>query len=184
MRLRLNLACCCLLLLTVALLLVACGPSESEVRRNIEHQRIEKLHILRSQISSSFTLGSLVFICISFFGPTLAEKARASLAKQFHLSETDQVSIAKVLYWLAAGTVALMAVFNEQLGAVRQSVFLLLGATAYPFFVHVVPSIRTGDKLRRKAAVVQIKSFLMLIFIFYVILQFLSPEGFGRIQAT
>jgi hypothetical protein len=114
-------------------------------------------------------------------GPSATEKTREIVAAKFKLSKQNQVMIANLLYWFGVVVVLLLSLFNTHLQTVKLSVFLLLGASAYPFFVHVLPSIETKDKTRMKAAIGQVKSFFTLIFIFYVILKVLSPEGFGEI---
>jgi hypothetical protein len=159
-----------------------CPPSEQEMIRTIEQQRVEKLSDLRSGISSSFLFGTIVYVLITLVGPSVAEGARSTIAKQFNWSKNEQIVIAKVAYWGAIGSVAVFSFFNQHLASMKPAVWLLLGATAYPFFIHVLPSIEDDDKPRRKAAMGQIKSLLMLIFIFYVVLRFLSPDGFGEIK--
>jgi Na+/phosphate symporter len=167
--------------------IIYCGASllsgcEGHYHDKAERARIAKLSELRKQVSSAFLLGAIGFVCIGLLGPTVTEASRKYVAEQFRLSISDQVFLAKALYWSGISVVLVFSLFNAHLKNVQPAVWLLLGATAYPFFVHVIPSLEAGDKMQRKAAVAQIKSFLMLIFIFYVILRFLSPDGFGNIQ--
>lgn len=176
-----------LMLALAALALTGCYEEEKkkaveDYQRQVEQVRVAKLHELRGRLSSSFFIGAIGYVCIGLLGPSLAEGTRKVVADQFKLSIEDQVSLAKGVYWTTVVIVVLFSFFNTHLGAVRPAVWLLLGGTAYPFFVHVIPSLEAADKLRRKAAIGQIKSFLMLIFIFYVILRFLSPDGFGDIK--
>lgn len=151
-------------------------------KKQIEQARKTKLGELTSKLSSSFLLGALGYVCIGLLGPSATEGTRKFLAEQFKMSKENQISLATWIYWTVVVGVFVFSIFNQHLGAVRPAVWLLLGGTAYPFFVHVLPSLEAGDKLRRKAAVGQMKSFFMLIFIFYIILRFLSPDGFGDIK--
>lgn len=153
-----------------------------DYQRQVEAARVAKLIELRGRLSSSFFIGAIGYVCIGLLGPTVAERFRRVVAEKFKMSTKDQVALAKGAYWTVIVVVLLFSLFNHHLGTVRPAVWLLLGGTAYPFFVHVIPSLELNDKMRRKAAVGQIKSFLMLIFIFYVILRFLSPGGFGDIK--
>lgn len=124
----------------------------------------------------------MAYVFITLVGPSVAEGARSAVAKQFNWAKSDQIDFAKVAYWGTIGSVLVFSFFNQHLSSMKPTVWLLLGATAYPFFIHVLPSIEADDKPRRKAAMGQIKSLLMLIFIFYVVLRFLSPDGFGEIK--
>jgi hypothetical protein len=173
-------------LVLIALLLTGCPPSEEkikqEVKHQIEQQRVEKLSQLRDRISSSFLLGAIIYVCITLVGPSVAEGVRGSVAKQLNWSKSGQVYFAKFAYWATIVIVGIVSLFNQHLSSMKPAVWLLLGASAYPFFVHVIPSIEAEDKARRKSAMGQVKSLLMLIFIFYVVLRFLSPEGFGEIK--
>jgi len=164
-----------------ALLLTGCIDGDDE-RTKAEEERRARLLEFRGQISSAFLLGAIGYVCIGLLGPTVAEASRRHVAEQLKLSASAQVSLAKGVYWSVICVLFLFSLFNAHLSTVKPAVWLLLGATAYPFFVHMLPSLKAGDILRRKAAVAQIKSFLMLIFIFYVILRFLIPDGFGPIQ--
>ena len=150
--------------------------------RTLEQKRVEKLSELRSRISSSFLLGAVAYVFVTLVGPSVAERARSTAAKQFNWTKSDQIDLAKVAYWGIVGSVVVFSLFNQDLSSIQPAVWLLVGATAYPFFIHVLPSIEADDKPRRKAAMGQIKSLLMLIFIFYVVLRFLSPDGFGEIK--
>lgn len=151
-------------------------------QKQVEQARNAKLGELRSKLSSSFLLGALGYVCIGLLGPSATEGTRKFVAEQFKMSKEDQISLATGIYWTVVGIIFVFSIFNRHLGTVRPAVWLLLGGTAYPFFVHVLPSLEAGDKMRRKAAVGQMKSFFMLIFIFYIILRFLSPDGFGDIK--
>lgn len=154
-----------------------CGCTSEEEKREI------RLQELRERVTASFLLGAIGYIAIGLMGPSVAEKGRKWVVGRFHLSTAAQIALAGGIYALAILVVILFCIFDKYLRSGIPAVILLLGATVYPFFGHVIPSLRTGDVQQRKAAVGQIKSFLMLIFIFYVILHFLSPEGFGEIQA-
>jgi len=169
----------------VTLFLTGCPGDEEKIEAHdkaVAKARVEKLDQFRDKVRSSFLLGALGFVCISFFAPTIAEEGRKFAAKQFSLSDETQVKIAVRTYWAVVSSVALFSLLDKSLSTVFPAIFLLLGATAYPFFVHILPSIPAHDKMRRKAAMAQMKSFVMLIFIFYIILRFLSPDGFGDIQ--
>lgn len=155
---------------------------ESNQKKKIEQARIVRLDELRSKLSSSFLLGALGYVCVGLLGPSATEGTRKFVADQFKMSKEDQISLATGIYWTVVGVIFLFSIFNRHLGPVRPAVWLLLGGTAYPFFVHVLPSLESGDKMRRKAAVGQMKSFFMLIFIFYIILRCLGPDGFGDIK--
>jgi magnesium-transporting ATPase (P-type) len=175
----------CFFIILSIFCLAGCGDSDEELiekyKNKIENDRIEKLSGLRSTLSSSFLLGAILYVCVVLIGPSATEKTREIVAAKFKLSKQNQVMIANLLYWFGVVVVLLLSLFNTHLQTVKLSVFLLLGASAYPFFVHVLPSIETKDKTRMKAAIGQVKSFFTLIFIFYVILKVLSPEGFGEI---
>ncbi len=163
-----------LLLVGLSLLLTGCPGDDSE--------RVQRLNELRERVSGSFFLGSLCYIAAAFAGPSVAEASRKAIADKFKMSIEDQVTFAKSVYWTVVGIVVLVSFFDDHLSDVKPAVWILLGASAYPFFAHVIPSLYTQDKMRRKAALAQIKTFFMLIFIFDVILRFLSPEGFGNLQ--
>jgi hypothetical protein len=159
-----------------------CIPDERAREEQRERERISRLTEIRSKFSAPCLLGALGFVCLTFLGPTVLEGARRTIAEKYNLSKSAQHEIALLLYLGIVAGILLMAFFNSHLSAVKPAIFLLIGATAYPFFIHVLPSIQTEDASRRKTAVAQIKSFVMLIFIFYVVLRFLSPDGFGAIQ--
>jgi len=150
--------------------------NDSEQQRQ---QREAAFQEVRQRVSPSLLLGTIVYVGLAFFAPAIAEKAREAVAQKLSLGPGAQVKLALFIYWLAVGTIFVLALINIHLRQVRPSVFLLLGATAYPFFVHLIPSLKEGDRIKRKSAITQIKSFLMLIFVFYVVMRLLTPEGLG-----
>jgi hypothetical protein len=164
------------------------GPTpeqiQEEFKRQLDAQREAKLGQLRSQVSTSFFFGAVGYVCIGLLGPSAAELGRRLVVTRFKLSIEYQVAIAKFSYGILVGVGFFLSLTNSQLRAVQPAVWLLLGATSYPFFVHVIPSLEAGDKMRRKAGVAQIKSFAMLIFVFYIVLRLLSPEGLGEIKVS
>lgn len=156
--------------------------AKAEIIKQMEYERNTKLEAIKEDLKEAFLLGTIIYVSIGLAGPAVAEGARKIVTQRFHLSPKAQIKLAASLYLAVMSSFFIFSILNKDLRTVIWPVILLLAATAYPFFIHVIPSIKTEEKMRRKAAVAQIKAFLMLILIFYIILKTLSPEGFGSIQ--
>lgn len=164
----------------LAFALMGCG-GESEAERD-ETARIVKLETMRANLKFAFVLGALGYLCVGLIGPKVAEGSRALVANRFQLSTGKQVLFAKCIYWTVVIVVLIASLVNVHLKEIEMAVWLLLAGTAYPFFVDLLPSLESGDKTRRKAALGLIKSFLMLIVVFFVVLKFLDPDGFAGLK--
>ena len=171
--------------------LTGCGPgvsTEEEVKRQLEEirqkaeaARAAKLSELRIGLSRSFLWGACGYVAVTLLGPFVAEYCRSSVSSHFKIPLDLQVQISYWLYFSVVSFVIIITVVDDSLRTVLLPVLVLLTASAVPFFKGVVPGIVNENKLQRKAAMAQIKSLLMLIFVFYIILQVLRPEGFGSI---
>jgi hypothetical protein len=139
----------------------------------------EKLEEYRQRLNPQLLIGTIVYIFIILVGPSIAEGFQSTVVKKFDLSKSVQITTAKILYFSTIVVLFLISFADKYLSIMHKQVWLLLAATLYPFLVHFLPSIEADDKERRKAAVNQIKSLFMLIFVFYVISRLLSVDGFG-----
>jgi len=167
----------------LAFALMGCGgESEAERDKKRETARIVKLETMRANLKFAFVLGALGYLCVGLIGPKVAEGSRALVANRFQLSTGKQVLFAKCIYWTVVIVVLIASLVNVHLKEIKMAVWLLLAGTAYPFFVDLLPSLESGDKTRRKAALGLIKSFLMLIVVFFVVLKFLHPDGFAGLK--
>jgi hypothetical protein len=152
--------------------------------QSAEQDRQFRLSKMREQVTISFFVGAIVYVCAGLLGPSVTERGRLWAAEKFKLSTNDQITFAYWIYGaLVVGTLVVTGI-SEHLRPTFMAVIVLLGGTFYSFKCHVIPGLQTGDVNRRKMAVGQIKSFFMLIVIFYIIMKFLSPEGMGQIKAA
>lgn len=168
----------CLCIVALSIFISGCAVRQYWNEKK-EKERAVAFSVLRQRITPSLLMGTIGFIGIALLGPTVAERVREAAAKQFRLRVEAQIKVALWVYWAVVGVIALLALGNQHLQQVKPSVFLLLTATSFPFFVHVIPSLKQGDRAMRKAGMAQIKSFLMLILVFYVIMRMLTPQGLG-----
>ena len=170
--------------LVLVLSALACALFFSGCFQPPEDDRPARLAKMRDQVTTSFFVGSLIYVCVGLMGPTVSENARLWAASQFKLSSKNQIALAWLLYAVAIGLTLWITFKSEYLTPSWPSVIILLAGTFYSFLGEVIPSLRTGEVNRRKLGVGQIKSFFMLIAIFYVIMKFLSPEGLGDLKAA
>ena len=168
-----------MLLILFFLLLVISGCNSNERERE---KRIDRLEIMQKKVSSQFLYGAFVYVFFVLIGPTIAEKSRAAITNKFHLTITSQVRLAKFAYSTLISVILLLSMCDKYLNEIFPVVLLLTGATLYPFLVDVIPSLKNQNTIQRKSGISQIKSFLILIFVFYIILRMLNPEGIGVIQ--
>ncbi len=162
-----------------------CDKSIEEARRQGIEEGIkikgEEIKIKAGDISShlnrAFLIGSVFYVCIGLLGPSITEKVKNVSVSVFNIGIGKQVFLAISAYSTVIVGLFLLSLLSGVLKEAKPAVWVLLGGTVYPFFVHVIPSIKAPDKTRRKAAVGQIKSFLVNIVMFYLILKALSPEG-------
>ena len=152
--------------------------------QSAEEQRQIKLSKMREQVTISFLVGAIVYVCAGLMGPTVSERGRQWAAEKFRLSTADQITAAYWIYGACVIATLVATVFSDHLRPTFMAVMILLAGTFYSFKCHVIPGLLKGDVNRRKMAVGQIKSFFMLIVIFYIIMKFLSPEGMGQIKAA
>ena len=147
------------------------------------NQRIEqRIEEYGQRLNPQLLIGTIVYIFITLVGPSIAEGVQSTVVKKFNLSKSVQITTAKILYFSAIVGLFLLSFADKHLSKMNKQVWLLLAATLYPFLVHFLPSIEADDKDRRKAAVNQIKSLFMLIFVLYVIARLLRPDGLGVIR--
>lgn len=129
----------------------------------------DKKNDLMAQVSFTFFLGTIIYACAVFFGPSIAERARKRISDQFKLSKQDQIAFAKWLYWIGTlMTLILAYIFMPYFEKVLPIMLMLFGSTLYPFYVNVIGGIKTENQLKIKNGLVQIKSFVVLIIVLYV----------------
>jgi hypothetical protein len=151
-------------------------------QKKIEAARLKKIDRLRIEIGGQLYVLAFIYAGITLLGPTILEKTRKIVTKQFKISKDNQIVLAVSLYSLIVMVAIFFAFNNPNLIPVQQGVLILLAASCYPFLAHIIPSIKTEDKVRMKAALTQIKSLFFIIVVFYIIFRFISPEGFGQIM--
>ena len=115
---------CVPLCIFLALALESCGPSVEDVKKKIEEQRVEKLENLRSRLSSSFLLGSIVYVGVTLLGPSIAECVRSAVARKLKWSMSVQIDIARFCYWSIVIGIGGLSLFDAHLSTIKPAVWL------------------------------------------------------------
>ncbi len=179
-----------LVILTVcsfAILLGGCIPEgglrpPSSVIKELEAQRQQYLETLKAEARTTFLFASLTTILVTFFGHSVVEAMRRFGVACFKLSTEAQAGLAKSIYGLICAAALIPALFDSGCSPIRSSVIILVAASCVPFYRIYLPGIYGEDPRERRAALGQLKTFFLLIAVFFIIMKFLSPEGIGDLS--
>lgn len=158
-------------------LLIAVGCDDEDKAADEEALRIRKLAEMRESISGYLLLASIVVVLGGLFLAPIMEKFRAKTASWIGMTLDTQILVAKVTYFAVVILILTFSFQNESLKPLFPAVLVLVAGTFYPFFVHYIPGLKNADAMRRKAAMSQIKGFILMIVVVYVLISVLTPDG-------
>ena len=168
-----------LFLVVVICSFMLAGCSDKKI--DLEQIRIEKLAAMREGMTGFLVFAAMIVVGGGLLAAPALEKLRASTAGYFKLSIDTQINMAYTVYFTVAAVVAIFSIADPGLSLIFPAVMILLAGSFYPFLVHYVPGLKNSDLMRRKAAMNQIKTFMMMILVMYVLMNILTPDGFAGI---
>lgn len=157
-------------------------PSKEEILKSEDAKRRERAVVLQEQIGGALAVPVYVFIAVTLLGGLVVEQTRSYVVRQFRMTPSEISDVAIKTYLSLNGLILLILLFSENLHKVAIPLLSLMVATVYPFIVTLLPAIEAGDKGQIKVALNQIKSLYMVIFVLYIIMRVLSPDGLGPLQ--
>lgn len=173
----------CLLMILLVLSAISFSGCEENVSVESEEQlRIKRLTEMREGIAGYLVVASTVAVFAGLVLAPMFEKGRSAVAKILCLSTETQVFIAKCVFFTGSLVILLFSAFDSNLAPVFPAVIIFLGGISVPFTLEYLPGLRQNDLMRRKAAMNQIKAFLMFILAMYFLMQILTPEGIFNIS--
>ena len=135
-------------------------------------------HFLRS-LGGLTAISCVIYLAMFYLGTPLAEKARVSIVKKFHLSTTAQRDAAIATYSVLWCATIGLAFFYKNLQDARVASLILLSGSLYPFAAKLLPGISSDDAALRKDGLREIKAILVLLVVVLLAFQIFTDGVAG-----
>ena len=149
-----------------------------EMRIEIAETQQKTQHFQRS-LGGLTAISCVIYLAMFYLGTPLAEKARVSIVKKFHLSTTAQRDAAIATYSVLWCATIGLAFFYKNLQDARVASLILLSGSLYPFAAKLLPGISSDDAALRKDGLREIKAILVLLVVVLLAFQIFTDGVAG-----
>ncbi len=140
-----------------------------QVAEQMQQNKALAMKKLTDQTRSVAAWAALIYLIATMVAPSLVEWFRAQFSMWFRIPPDRWRQIAHALFTMIAVIVVGATLVNPDIRPFFVGIMILLAGACYSFFLKVLPAIASGDAVKRKSSLGEVKGFIVLITTFMIV---------------